>query len=154
MNLLADMGAQPDTLQAGLIAATASTDTTAPTSTITAPANGARVQPGSQVTISGTATDAGGGVVGGVEVSTDDGATWHPATGRESWTYSWTAGSSGTYTLRSRAVDDSGNLETPGPGVTVTAGTGNQSCPCSIWGTARRRRRPPRRPTTPRSRSA
>ena len=35
MNLFADMGAQPSTLQAGLVAATASTDTTAPTSTIT-----------------------------------------------------------------------------------------------------------------------
>ena len=71
--------------------------------------------------------------MGGVEVSTDNGLTWHPASGRESWTYTWTAGSSGTYTLRSRAVDDSGNLETAGPGVTVTAGSGNQACPCNIW---------------------
>jgi hypothetical protein len=134
VNVLADMASQPGTLQAGLTAATPSSDATAPSSTITAPANNSSVQPGSQVTISGTATEAGGGVVGGVEVSTDNGATWRRATGRESWTYTWTAGSSGTYTLRSRAVDDSGNLETPGPGVTVTAGTGNQSCPCSIWG--------------------
>ena len=34
VNLLADMGIQPGTLQSGLVAATASTDTTAPTSTI------------------------------------------------------------------------------------------------------------------------
>jgi hypothetical protein len=34
------------------------------------------------VTISGTAADTGGGVVGGVEVSTDNGTSWHPATGR------------------------------------------------------------------------
>ena len=38
--------------------------------------------------ITGTATDTGGGVVGGVEVSVD-GGTWHPATGRENWSYSW-----------------------------------------------------------------
>ena len=35
VNLFADMGVQPTTLLAGLVAATASTDTTAPTSTIT-----------------------------------------------------------------------------------------------------------------------
>ena len=37
VNLLANMGAQPATLQAGLVPATASTDRTAPTSTITSP---------------------------------------------------------------------------------------------------------------------
>ena len=42
MNLLADMGVQPVTLQPGLVPASASTDTTPPTSTITAPAAGAR----------------------------------------------------------------------------------------------------------------
>ena len=134
VNLLADMGSQPDSLQTGLTAATPSADAAAPTSTITSPAANSAVQPGSQVTITGTASDAGGGVVGGVEVSTDNGNTWRPVTGRETWSFSWTAGSSGTYTLRSRAVDDSGNLETPGAGVTVTSGTGNQGCPCSIWG--------------------
>jgi Domain of unknown function (DUF4082)/Bacterial Ig-like domain/Bacterial Ig domain/Purple acid Phosphatase, N-terminal domain len=134
VNLLADMASQPATLMTGLTGATPSSDATAPTSTITSPANNSSVQPGSQVTISGTASDAGGGLVGGVEVSTDNGATWRRANGRETWTYTWTAGNSGTHTLRSRAADDSGNLETPGAGVTVTAGTGNQGCPCSIWG--------------------
>ena len=43
VNLLADMGAQPTTLRPGLVAATASTDTAAPTSTITSPAAGATV---------------------------------------------------------------------------------------------------------------
>src|SRR6185436_7539451 len=33
--------------------------------------------------------------------------------------------------LQSRAVDDSGNIEAPGAGITV-----NVSCPCSIWGPA------------------
>ncbi len=40
VNLFADMGVQPGSLQSGLAAATASTDKTAPTSVITSPANG------------------------------------------------------------------------------------------------------------------
>ena len=120
MNLFADMGVQPGTLQAGLVAATASTDTTAPTSTITSPASGATVQSGVPVTITGTATDTGGGLVGGVEVSTDDGATWHPATGRGSWSYTWTPAAPAPTTIKSRAADDSGNIGAPGAGIPVT----------------------------------
>jgi hypothetical protein len=137
VNLLADMGVQPATLQtgpAGLVPATASTDTTAPTSTITAPSAGATIQAGSQVIITGTASDAGGGVVGGIEVSTDNGITWHPANGRTSWTYAWQPSAAGTATLKSRAADDSGNLETPGTGVAITVAP--RTCPCSIWDAA------------------
>ncbi len=135
VNLFADMGVQPVTLQSGLVKATASTDTTPPSSTITSPASGATVPSGTKVTIAGTATDVGG-VVAGVEVSTDNGTTWHPATGRASWTYSWTASGNSTTTIRSRAVDDSGNLETPSAGVTVTVGSGSQTCPCTLFGSA------------------
>ncbi|WP_179612979.1 DUF4082 domain-containing protein [Rhizobium leguminosarum] len=117
VNLLADMGIQPGTLQSGLTATTGSTDTVAPTSVITVPAT---VVANSTVTISGTAADTGGGVIASVEVSTDNGASWHPATGDENWTYSWTPAIAGTYTIRSRAVDDSINLETPSAGRTVT----------------------------------
>ncbi|WP_425376001.1 DUF4082 domain-containing protein [Rhizobium acidisoli] len=117
VNLLADMGIQPGTLQSGLTAATGSTDTVAPTSVITVPGT---VVANSTVTISGTAADTGGGVIASVEVSTDNGASWHPATGDENWTYSWTPAIAGTYTIRSRAVDDSINLETPSAGRTVT----------------------------------
>jgi len=116
------MGVQAATLQAGLVAASASTDTAAPTSTITSPAAGATITPGSTVTVTGTATDTGGRV-GGVEVSVDGGTTWHPAAGRESWTYTWTAASSGSVTIQTRAADDSGNIEVPGPGVTVGIGS-------------------------------
>jgi len=130
VNLLADLGAQPDSLQAGLVAATASTDTTPPASQVSSPADGGNVASGATVVISGTAADSGG-VVGGVEVSTDGGATWHRATGRSNWSYTWTAGAAGSAVIRSRAVDDSGNLESPGPGVSVTIGAA--SCPCSIW---------------------
>ena len=119
VNLFADMGAQPATIASGLTAATASTDTTAPTATITSPTAGAVIAPGSAVTITGTATDTGGRV-GGVEVSTDNGATWHPATGRATWTYAWTAGAAGSVTILARAVDDSANLQGTPASVTVT----------------------------------
>jgi hypothetical protein len=120
VNLLADMNVQPATLQAGLVQATASSDTTAPSSTIITPTNGSTVQLGVQVTISGTAADSGGGVVGGVEVSVDGGLSWHPANDRASWSYSWVPATPGSVTVLSRAVDDSGNLETTGSGVNVT----------------------------------
>jgi Domain of unknown function (DUF4082)/Bacterial Ig-like domain/Bacterial Ig domain len=122
VNLFADMNTQPASLQPGLVVATASTDATAPTSTITAPAASANLALNPALTISGTATDAGGGVVGGIEVSVDNGATWRRANGRASWTYSWTPTVAGTYTIRTRAADDSGNLETPSAGRTVTVG--------------------------------
>ena len=121
VNLFADMNAQPGSLQPGLVAATASTDSTAPTSAITAPAAGANLPVNSAVTITGTAADVGG-VVGGIEVSVDGGNTWRRANGRASWSYSWTPTANGTYVIRSRAADDSGNLEAPGAGITVTAG--------------------------------
>jgi hypothetical protein len=128
VNLLADMGLQPGSLQSGLATATASTDTIAPTSGINTPPAG--VQVATPVTITGTASDAGG-VVAGVEVSVDGGLTWHPASGRSSWTFTWLPTKSGNITLRSRAVDDSGNLETPSAGITVSVAP--RPCPCSIW---------------------
>jgi Domain of unknown function (DUF4082)/Fibronectin type III domain/Bacterial Ig domain len=136
VNLFADMGnVQPTTLMSGLVPATPSIDTTPPTSTITSPSPGATLSDGSAVTVTGTAIDAGGGVVAGVEVSTDGGATWHPVTTMSAanasvtWSYSWVAHGNPTATIESRAVDDSGNLEKPAPGTTV-----NVNCPCSIWG--------------------
>jgi len=120
VNLLADMGVQPGSLQAGMVFASKSTDTLPPTSTIAAPTKGATLQLGNTVTIAGNAADSGGGVVGGVEISLDGGQTWHPAKGRESWSYSWTILTAGSLNIKSRAVDDSGNLETPSAGVTVT----------------------------------
>ncbi len=130
VNLLADMGAQPATLQAGLTAAAASTDSAAPTSSISFPTANSTLSPGTPVTVTGTAADSGGGRVGGVEVSTDGGATWHPASGRAAWTYAWTPASRSA-TLRSRAVDDSGNLETPSAGVTIGSGGGTPGPACT-----------------------
>jgi Domain of unknown function (DUF4082)/Fibronectin type III domain/Bacterial Ig domain len=137
VNLLAEMGAQAGSLASGLTTATQSTDTTPPTSTITSPTAGATLTDGSAVTISGTATDAGGGVVAGVEVSTDNGTTWHPATlttpaeQTVKWSYTWAANDYPSTTIKSRAVDDSANLETPSAGIQVKV-----SCPCSLWGSA------------------
>src|SRR5882762_5098388 len=131
VNLLADMGVQPATLQSGVTPAIPSTDTAPPRSTIVSPAPGTIISAGSPVTISGTAGDFGGGVVGAVEVSPDGGKTWHPAVGRENWSYTLVPTNSGPLNIQSRAVDDSGNLEVPGPGTTVTAVP--QTCPCTIW---------------------
>jgi hypothetical protein len=135
VNLFGDMGIQPTTLQTGLVQGTASTDATAPTSSVGSPAAGTNFQDGDKVTITGTAADGGGGVVAGVEVSTDGGSTWHPTTltgaasTSVSWTSSWIAHGAPSTKIMSRAVDDSGNIEAPGAGNTI-----NIACPCSIWG--------------------
>jgi hypothetical protein len=133
VNLFADMGIQPASLQSGLVPATASTDSAAPVSSIVTPAGGASFQVGQTVTITGTASDTGGGRVGGVEVSVDNGTSWHPASGRENWSYSWRPTTVGSAVIKSRAVDDSLNMQTPTAGLTVNveAATG----PWSLFGT-------------------
>jgi hypothetical protein len=132
LNLLADMGAQPTTLQPRLIAATQSTDSTPPTTTITSPRSGSTLQYGSPVTISGTASDSGGGVVGTVEISVDGGQTWHPASGREQWAFVWIPSISGTTTIMVRASDDSANLQTTPASISLSVSS-NATCPCSTW---------------------
>ena len=137
MNLFADMGVQPGTLQAGLVAATASTDVTAPVSVITTPLSGATLTQNVLITISGTASDAN--VVAGVEVSVDGGLTWKPATGTTNWTFNWTPTATGTVTIKVRGIDDSGNMEAAGTppsnnAITVTVTPGAPAiCPCNIW---------------------
>jgi Domain of unknown function (DUF4082)/Bacterial Ig domain/Cadherin-like domain len=124
VNFLADMGVQPSTLQASLAIASQSTDHTPPTSSITSVSTTTPVE-GQLVTVRGAATDAGGGVIAGVDVSTDGGKTWHPASSpvggvSENWSYTFVAPAPGTYTIESRGVDDSINLETPNSGVSYT----------------------------------
>jgi Domain of unknown function (DUF4082)/Bacterial Ig-like domain/Purple acid Phosphatase, N-terminal domain/Bacterial Ig domain len=131
VNLLADMGAQPLNINSGLVAASKSTDITAPTATITSPAVGAPIANGAQTTISGTASDNGGGIVAGVEVSVDGGQTWHPATGTTSWSYTFYAVGSGMMSLKARATDDSGNIQSSATNRSVTI-----NCPCSLFGNA------------------
>jgi hypothetical protein len=131
LNLLADMGAQPATIQSGLIPAMMSADSTAPISTMANPVASASIPAGTIVTISGSAVDAGGGIVAAVEVSTDGGTTWRRASGTNNWSYAWVPGVLGTATVMSRATDDSGNIESSPTPVSVTITQAN--CPCSIW---------------------
>jgi hypothetical protein len=134
MNLLADMGAQPGTVQSGLTPSSASADTARPTSAVTTPADGSTVGAGERITVTGTASDTNG-IVAGVEVSVDGGTTWRAAQGTSSWSYEWTAGAPGQVTIRTRAIDDSGNVEVAGAGATVTISGTNCPCP-SLWSPA------------------
>jgi hypothetical protein len=121
LNLFADMGVQPATLQPGLVAAFKSTDALPPTASVTAAPTSVVV--GSPIVVSGTANDFGG-QVGAVELSAD-GSSWIAATGRAAWTWTYTPTTTGAVTIRARAVDDSGNI---GPTATTTV---NVTCPCS-----------------------
>jgi hypothetical protein len=125
VNLLADMGVQPGSLQSGLVAGVKSTDSTPPTSSISTPANSASFAEGQPVTISGVANDVGGRVAG-VEVSVDGGVTWFRASGTTNWTYTWNA-TPGTHTVLSRATDDSLNTETPQSGITISVSPAGSS---------------------------
>jgi N,N-dimethylformamidase beta subunit-like, C-terminal/Domain of unknown function (DUF4082) len=129
VNLFADMGAQPGTPD-GVAVASRSTDVTGPTTRLTYASTS--VKGGVNVTIRGAAADVGGRVAG-VEISIDGGTSWHPATaGRESWTYTMTTPVSTTYRIRTRAVDDSGNIGVVAVSNPVTAGAGT-ACPCSLF---------------------
>jgi hypothetical protein len=110
INLFADMGVQPVTLMAGMDPASASTDTQAPTIAITSPAANASFSNGSLVTVQGTATEVGGGKVTAIEVSTNGGTIWHPATGTTSWSYTFASSGASSQVILARAGDDSGNV--------------------------------------------
>src|SRR6202023_730127 len=73
VNLFADMGVQPATLEASLVIASQSTDHTPPTSKIST-ISATNVE-GGTVTVTGAASDVGG-VIGGVQISTNGGNTW------------------------------------------------------------------------------
>ncbi|NTW03286.1 MAG: DUF4082 domain-containing protein, partial [Oscillochloris sp.] len=118
VNLLADMGVLAATLQSGLVQTTASSDNTEPNTLITAPLSSGTLTPNQVVVVSGTASDIGG-VVGVVELSTDNGATWHRASGQAIWTISVNASASGTLTILARAVDDSLNIESTPASMTL-----------------------------------
>lgn len=122
MGMLLDMGAHPASPQKSLVIQPAAVDAVAPLVE-------ADVQLKHEVqldgraehprrVISGLASDGGGGLVAAVEVSEDDGATWHPVaylepvptTGQHaSWKYTLRR-KSDEPPLLARAADDSGNL--------------------------------------------
>jgi hypothetical protein len=109
VNLLAMMGIQPGSLQAGLVAAVSSTDHTAPETTFSLTTTTLMV--GTAFKVSGTSADLGGGVVAGVEFSGDGGVTWHKATGLDTWSYAWTPDKIGQVSIEARGIDDSLNVE-------------------------------------------
>ncbi len=97
-------------------------DSVVPTSAISVPA----VDPiylnssdfGPNYTISGTGSDTAPGVVQNIEVSTDGGNSWTNAvctgcgTSNVTWTHDWSdPGIDDSYTIKSRAIDDSGNTQ-------------------------------------------
>ena len=130
VNLFADMAVQPRTLQAGLVGGQrVDRRGAADARRSPHPPRARRSSSASPVTIEGTAADAGGRV-GAVEVSVDNGVSWHPATGRETWSYAWTPTAPGPVTVRVRAADDSGNLSaaSAGPTVTVTGAAARARC--------------------------
>src|SRR5262245_4101708 len=94
-------------------------DRIAPTSAITSPMSGATVLTRVTVSITGTASDTGGSVAR-VEVSVDGGVTYSAATGTTAWSFNWTPDTTGPASIRSRAVDDSGNTQNPPAQITVT----------------------------------
>jgi hypothetical protein len=95
-------------------------DTKPPMSIITSPSTGGIVSTGTTVSVTGTASDAGGGAIANVEVSVNGGATWKVATGTTVWSYNWTPTTPGPATIKSRAVDDSGNQQNPPAEIAVT----------------------------------
>jgi hypothetical protein len=137
VNLFADMEVQPGSIQSGLTQTSLSTDFTAPTASITAPSNGATFSSGATIAFSGNASDAGGGVVAAVEISVNGGATWQQANFNSadaniSWSYSWTVASDGTFNIKVRGVDDSGNIGNAGSGITITVGAGGDVTPPTV----------------------
>lgn len=97
-------------------------DPTPPSSSITYPASGARLN-GTSYTITGTAADAGSGV-NKVEISISldpDVTDWIDiSAGTTSWTYTWTNPPAGTYYIKTRATDNTlNNVEPPGTGINV-----------------------------------
>ncbi len=134
VNLFADMGVQPGSLQDDLTPATPSTDIVAPVTTITSVSNGQSFNSYAPITIEGNCTDAS--AVAGIEISTDGGATWKVANGTTNWNFTWTPTTLGPVTIKIRGFDDSGNMETPGSVPSSNAITINLNpphCPCSIY---------------------
>lgn len=102
-------------------------DTTAPTSSILTPSDGATITVGIAVSVTGTADDpTSNGVASGVAsvaVSVYEGTTLITTltvTGTTSWSASWTPAAVGTYTITSVATDNAGNVQDPGTSITVT----------------------------------
>ena len=111
----------------------ASTDTAAPTATITS------IRPQAQASRRQRHVDRGhgdrrrGGLVGGVEVSTDNGGTWHPRRrARRSWSYTFSASRAGPG--HDPCASDRRRAPTSVSRARRRRSTSRaQACPCSIF---------------------
>ena len=124
VNLFADMGVQPATLQLGLLPASASADVVPPVSDITFPADGASVPVGVAGHDPGNGERRGARSGRGRRGVGRRGADLAPGPGHAS--PGRTCGrrpTAAAYTVLTRAVDDSANLEAPGAGRTIVAGS-------------------------------
>lgn len=93
-------------------------DTDKPSSSVGGLTNGQFIRGNTIQTIGGNASDPTSGVRG-VEVDVNNGG-FQPANGQDSWAYNL-AVTEGNYTIRTRATDAVGNLETPSAGITIKA---------------------------------
>ncbi|GAA3839543.1 hypothetical protein GCM10022243_02400 [Saccharothrix violaceirubra] len=108
-------------------AAIAAPEATAPTVQITTAPTTSVV--GTPYTFSGTVADDG--TVTSVEVSTDGGVLWRPATYTQTtWTHTYTPSASGTAQLRVRASD---NEQLVSAEQSASATVAPRVCPCSLW---------------------
>lgn len=98
-------------------------DIAPPISVIIDPVQGQTIG-GTSYMVKGTADDGDGSGVKVVHVSVDGGATWHEAQATSpnyaTWQWEWTGYEQGSFTIKSRATDADGNVESPSSGVTVT----------------------------------
>ena len=115
VNLLADMGAQPATLQAPVVVGDGERPTrTAPTSTITSPPAGATIAAGAPVTITGTASDAAAAWSAASRCRSTAARRGAARPGRRTGRYTWMPGVLGAGDDHEpRATDDSLNIERP-----------------------------------------
>lgn len=94
-------------------------DTQAPVTRFTYPTTNAYVLAGQPLTIKGVSKDVGGSSVQKVEISLDNGVAWNQANaisndeGNLIWNYTWAAPTVGAITIKARASDWMGNIETP-----------------------------------------
>ncbi|MDO8585996.1 MAG: RHS repeat-associated core domain-containing protein [Armatimonadota bacterium] len=93
-------------------------DTKAPRSQIYSPIDGAQLT-GCEIVVDGSAVDESNRI-SKVELSFDDGVTWHDANGTNVFAYSHSVSANGSFVIKSRAYDEAGHIETPNSSVTVS----------------------------------
>ena len=141
VNLLADMGVQPATLQARpRPRRRASTDTRGRVVDHHVARRRAQRPRSAPRSPSPAPPPTRGGVVGGVEVSVDGGTTWHPATGRASWTYTWTPAASARSRCAHARSTTAATSERPRPASPCTVGAGRARAALARDRRARQRR--------------